>query len=226
MARSKRTRKRQRKQQDARSAAWYRGCAQGPKTTPRKKPTNSDAPAFYRTSRWRGLRGYVLHRDGNACQYCGARAIQADHVIPRGSGGPDDVKNLVAACTSCNRVAGGRVFDSFDAKKAWILATRKIGLRALAAANVVVLQPQVEKPRVRRERLDADLVKKATRRDQRRCIVCTAPCGNVVRLSFHKPVDIGNVATMCRGCEHAARSLPPDQEMSVRNIMARRSIGT
>lgn len=38
-----------------------------------------------------------------------------------------DDSNLVATCRVCNRLAGSRLFDNFDAKKAYILERRKNG---------------------------------------------------------------------------------------------------
>lgn len=131
MPRKKRSRSNLRHQSKLRSRQWYRGCDQGGSATPKKKPTNAGSPAFYRSAKWRGLRAHVLERDKNICMYCGWKAIQVDHIKPRGSGGPDTADNLVACCTSCNRVAGGRVFDSFDQKKTWLLRTRKIQTNTL-----------------------------------------------------------------------------------------------
>jgi 5-methylcytosine-specific restriction endonuclease McrA len=54
----------------------------------------------------------VFARDGNACQYCGARPgrhlLTVDHVVPRSRGGQKSWDNLVTACQPCNRRKGGR----------------------------------------------------------------------------------------------------------------------
>jgi len=76
---------------------------------------------FYQTESWKQKRLYVLRRDNEVCQYCGLTGFQADHVVPRSAGGSDKVKNLVCCCARCNKLVGGRVFESFEAKKAWIL---------------------------------------------------------------------------------------------------------
>lgn len=81
---------------------------------------------FYDSAEWRILRFDCLIRDKHICQYCGEKAHQADHVIPRKKGGADHLSNLVAACASCNRVAGGSRFESFEAKKQWVLEHRGI----------------------------------------------------------------------------------------------------
>ena len=44
----------------------------------------------------------VLMRDGLTCQYCGNRAENIDHVIPRSRGGTHTWENVVACCRRCN----------------------------------------------------------------------------------------------------------------------------
>jgi 5-methylcytosine-specific restriction endonuclease McrA len=44
----------------------------------------------------------VLVRDNFECQYCGARAENVDHIIPRSRGGTHTWENVVAACRPCN----------------------------------------------------------------------------------------------------------------------------
>ena len=52
----------------------------------------------------------ILHRDNNACQYCGYKGdkLSIDHVIPRSRGGPDSWDNVVTACFPCNVMKGNR----------------------------------------------------------------------------------------------------------------------
>jgi 5-methylcytosine-specific restriction endonuclease McrA len=52
----------------------------------------------------------ILHRDGHACQYCGARGedLTLDHVLPRSRGGKDTWENMVTACVRCNVKKGNR----------------------------------------------------------------------------------------------------------------------
>ena len=121
MPRTKRTRWRQKAKTNLRSSQWYRGCDQG---VPVK--AKSPIPAYYRTKEWKSLREYVLDRDQRICMYCGNPATQADHILPRKSGGADAAQNLVACCAPCNRVAGGRVFKGFVEKKWWLLVRRRV----------------------------------------------------------------------------------------------------
>jgi hypothetical protein len=55
-----------------------------------------------------------MQRDNYTCQYCGAPAVEPDHVVPRSLGGSDDPSNLVAACFDCNRSGNAAM------KRAWL----------------------------------------------------------------------------------------------------------
>ena len=48
------------------------------------------------------LRSFIFSRSDGKCVYCGAKADEIDHVIPRSNGGTNSTYNLVAACRSCN----------------------------------------------------------------------------------------------------------------------------
>ena len=54
----------------------------------------------------------IFARDKNRCQYCGKKVptseLSLDHVIPRTQGGTSNWKNIVCACTNCNKHKGGR----------------------------------------------------------------------------------------------------------------------
>ncbi len=89
-------------------------------------PRKYTSDPYYETKEWRELRRSTLQRDKHDCQYCGAKAHQADHVIPRWKAGPDHLNNLVACCRTCNRIAGGSLFVSFAEKKAWLIKRRGI----------------------------------------------------------------------------------------------------
>ncbi len=68
-----------------------------------KVPRRFDLPLSRRT---------VLSRDNYTCQYCGDQPGKAeltiDHVLPRSRGGAHMWKNVVTACSPCNRRKGGR----------------------------------------------------------------------------------------------------------------------
>ncbi len=54
----------------------------------------------------------IFARDKNRCQYCGKKVptseLSLDHVIPKTQGGTSSWKNIVCACTNCNKHKGGR----------------------------------------------------------------------------------------------------------------------
>ena len=54
----------------------------------------------------------IFARDDNRCQYCGRRfptsELSLDHVLPRSRNGETSWRNLVCACTACNKRKGGR----------------------------------------------------------------------------------------------------------------------
>ncbi|MFW6118938.1 MAG: HNH endonuclease [Planctomycetota bacterium] len=54
----------------------------------------------------------LFARDENRCQYCGVKfpssELSIDHVVPLSLGGQTTWKNVVCACTECNKHKGGR----------------------------------------------------------------------------------------------------------------------
>lgn len=58
----------------------------------------------------------IYRRDGNQCQYCGAKpgteSLSIDHVLPRSKGGKTEWTNCVLACTTCNRNKADRILSN------------------------------------------------------------------------------------------------------------------
>ena len=58
------------------------------------------------------LRYEVLKRAKSHCELCGIsadeKALEVDHIVPRNSGGTDDLSNLQALCYSCNAMKRDR----------------------------------------------------------------------------------------------------------------------
>jgi HNH endonuclease len=59
------------------------------------------------------LRSFVFSRSNNKCVYCGAKAEEIDHVVPRANGGTNSVHNLVASCRACNQMKSNLSLKDF-----------------------------------------------------------------------------------------------------------------
>lgn len=68
----------------------------------------------------------VLIRDHRICSYCRGVATTIDHVTPRSRGGRNTWKNLVAACSPCNRRKANRTPEEAGMK---LLITPRIPKR-------------------------------------------------------------------------------------------------
>ena len=49
------------------------------------------------------LRDFIFSRSNGKCSYCGAKATEIDHIIPRSNGGSNSTYNLIASCRACNK---------------------------------------------------------------------------------------------------------------------------
>ena len=52
------------------------------------------------------LRSYLFKKYNSRCVYCGNKAAEIEHIIPKSKGGTDSVHNLVIACRKCNELKG------------------------------------------------------------------------------------------------------------------------
>ena len=59
------------------------------------------------------LRSFIFSRSDGKCVYCGVKADEIDHVIPRSNGGTNSTYNLVAACRSCNEKKSNLTLKAF-----------------------------------------------------------------------------------------------------------------
>ena len=50
----------------------------------------------------KNLREFIFSKTKGRCSYCGAKAEEIDHIVPRSKGGTNSAYNLVASCRSCN----------------------------------------------------------------------------------------------------------------------------
>lgn len=59
------------------------------------------------------LRSFIFSRSDSKCVYCGAKAEEIDHVVPRSKGGTNSTYNLVAACRRCNEKKSNLTLKAF-----------------------------------------------------------------------------------------------------------------
>ena len=59
------------------------------------------------------LRSFIFSRSDGKCVYCGAKADEIDHVVPRSNGGTNSTYNLVASCRSCNEKKSNLTLKAF-----------------------------------------------------------------------------------------------------------------
>jgi len=58
---------------------------------------------------WGQLRARIMKRDGYLCQPCKhknrlTKAVEVDHIIPKSSGGHDNLDNLQSICRKCHAI--------------------------------------------------------------------------------------------------------------------------
>ena len=59
------------------------------------------------------LRSFIFSRSNGKCVYCGAKATEIDHVVPRANGGTNSTYNLVASCRNCNEKKSNLTLKAF-----------------------------------------------------------------------------------------------------------------
>ena len=62
------------------------------------------------------LRSFIFSRSNGKCVYCGAKATEIDHVVPKANGGTDSTYNLVASCRACNKKKSNSSLKEFGKK--------------------------------------------------------------------------------------------------------------
>lgn len=82
----------------------------------------------------KAARRAILHRDKNACGYCGAHATTIDHIFPKSRGGLDTWENLISACLECNQRKRDRTPEEAGMKTLW--PTRYVDLRVPADKRI------------------------------------------------------------------------------------------
>ena len=59
------------------------------------------------------LRSFIFSRSNGKCVYCGAKAEEIDHIVPRANGGTNSTYNLAASCRVCNQMKSNKTLKEF-----------------------------------------------------------------------------------------------------------------
>ena len=59
------------------------------------------------------LRNFIFSRSNSKCVYCGAKAEEIDHIVPKSNGGTNSTYNLVASCRACNQMKSNFTLKEF-----------------------------------------------------------------------------------------------------------------
>jgi hypothetical protein len=66
----------------------------------------------------------LFRRDHNICAYCGGEftpdKLTRDHILPKSRGGKNRWENVVAACSSCNKLKDNRTPEEADMKLLYV----------------------------------------------------------------------------------------------------------
>jgi hypothetical protein len=61
----------------------------------------------------RGQRNSTLKENDGRCVFCGKKATEVDHSIPKSRNGDTTTKNLQPTCQHCNRQKGAKTSDEY-----------------------------------------------------------------------------------------------------------------
>lgn len=59
------------------------------------------------------LRSFIFSKTKGRCSYCGAKAEEIDHIVPRAKGGTNSIYNLAASCRACNEKKSNLTLKAF-----------------------------------------------------------------------------------------------------------------
>jgi hypothetical protein len=89
---------------------------------------------------WNQIREYVKEKENkDECIFCGAKTdLTLEHLLPQIFNGPDDEKNVIWLCKSCNSSKGSRRLYEYFAIKAGVEAA-KYGVPRIAEGKYLKL---------------------------------------------------------------------------------------
>ena len=59
------------------------------------------------------LREFIFSKTNGRCSYCGTKATEVDHIVPRAKGGTNSTYNLTPTCKSCNQKKSNKTLKEF-----------------------------------------------------------------------------------------------------------------
>ena len=59
------------------------------------------------------LREFIFSKTNGKCSYCGTKATEVDHIVPRAKGGTNSTYNLTPTCKSCNQKKSNKTLKEF-----------------------------------------------------------------------------------------------------------------
>ena len=59
------------------------------------------------------LKKFIFSKTNGRCSYCGAKATEIDHIVPKSKGGSNSPSNLTPACRSCNQMKSNKTLKEF-----------------------------------------------------------------------------------------------------------------
>ena len=59
------------------------------------------------------LRDFIFSKTNSKCSYCGAKATEIDHIVPKSKGGTNSSYNLTPACRACNQTKSNLSLKDF-----------------------------------------------------------------------------------------------------------------
>ena len=62
------------------------------------------------------LREFIFSKTNGRCSYCGAKAEEIDHIVPKANGGTNSTYNLTPVCRSCNEKKSNLSLKEFGKK--------------------------------------------------------------------------------------------------------------
>ncbi len=146
---------------------------------------------------WNEIREYVKEREKrDECIFCGSKtSLTLDHLFPRALNGPDDEKNVIWVCRSCNSSKGARrLYELWTIDKG--LKGAKYLVPRIAEGKYLKLLYEVFKEKGVLDRTMGDIKEQICPRCDMRAL-----CAKEKSVEKLSPLCLDGMATLCFGRE-------------------------